>query len=75
MDIAEKLVCQFNVPNSEIAILTPYTAQREAINDELMQRREQQKKQKERRVLGDIQIKTITESQGELVNEQLYMYM
>ena len=73
MDISERLVCRFNVPNSEIAILTPYTAQKEAISDELIRRREQQKKQKERRVLGDIQIKTITESQGELVNEQLYM--
>ena len=63
MDIAERLVCQWNVPISTLAILTPYAAQKEAIGDEVKhrRRRELQKRIRER---GDITIKTITESQG-----------
>ena len=68
MDIAQKLICEFNVPSSEIAILTPYSAQKEAINEKLRRRKEQQKKNKEKKVLGDIPVKTITESQGRICN-------
>ena len=67
----QKLVCEFNVPSSEIAILTPYTAQKEAINDKLRWRKEPQKKNQERKVLGDIPVKTITESQGRVFKDTL----
>ena len=68
MDIAQKLICEFNVPSSQIAILTPYSAQKEAINEKLRRRKEQQRKNKEKKVLGDIPVKTITESQGRICN-------
>ena len=71
MDIAQKLVCEFNVPSSEITILTPYSAQKEAINEKLQRKKEQQKKNQERRVLGDIPVKTITESQGRVFKDTL----
>ena len=65
MDIAERLVCHHRVPNSEIAVLTPYSAQKEAISEELRQRIARQKgKQLERKLNENIQVKTITESQG-----------
>ena len=67
VEIAEKLVCHYRVPNSEIAILTPYSAQKEAISEELKKKIEQQKKRRlEQRLKDNIQVKTITESQGEL---------
>ena len=66
VDIAEKLVCQYDVANSEIAILTPYSAQKEVIKEKLTQRIRQPKIREIRRNLrNDIQVKTITESQGE----------
>lgn len=52
----EVLVCQYKVPSREIAVLTPYSAQKEAIKDKLSQRRDLEKK--------NIVVKTITESQG-----------
>ena len=68
MEIAEKLVCHYRVPNSEIAILTPYSAQREAISEELKKKMEQQKRGRQERKLNDnMQVKSITESQGELI--------
>ena len=68
------LVCGYHVSSSEIAILTPYSAQKEAIKEKLQQRKEQQKKRKEKRILGDIPVKTITESQGRtLIIYILYM--
>ena len=67
----QELVCQFNVPSGQIAILTPYTAQKEAINEKLRRRKEQQKKNEERKVLGDIPVKTITESQGRMFKDTL----
>ena len=70
----QKLVCEFNVPSSEIAILTPYTAQKEAINEKLQRRKEQQKKKKDRKVLGDIPVKIITESQGRVFIKILYQW-
>ena len=66
MEIAEKLVCHFRVPNSEIAILTPYSAQKEAISEELKKKIEQQRRRQGRKLNDNIQVKTITESQGEL---------
>ena len=67
MEIAEKLVCQYKVPNSEIAILTPYSAQKEAIGEELKKKMEQQRgRRMERKLNENIQVKTITESQGRL---------
>lgn len=54
--IAETLVCQYKVPSEEIAVLTPYSAQKEVIKDKLKQRRELRNK--------TILVKTITESQG-----------
>ena len=69
MEIAEKLVYHYRVPNSEIAILTPYAAQKEAITEEL-------KKMKQQRGITaneKIEVKTITESQGSYVTgTQLY---
>ena len=68
MEIAEKLVCHYRVPNSEIAILTPYSAQKEAISEELKKKMEQQKRGRQKRKLNDnMQVKSITESQGELI--------
>ena len=68
MEIAEKLVCHYRVPNSEIAILTPYSAQKEAISEELKKKVEQQKRGRQKRKLNDnMQVKSITESQGELI--------
>ena len=68
MEIAEKLVCHYRVPNSEIAILTPYSAQKEAISEELKKKMEQQKRGRQERKLNDnMQVKSITESQGELI--------
>ena len=68
MEIAEKLVCQYRVPNSEIAILTPYSAQKEVIGEELKKKMEQQKRRRmERKLNENIQVKTITESQGRLL--------
>ena len=65
MDIAERLVCHYRVPNSEIAVLTPYSAQKEEIGEELKQRIARQKgKRLERKLNENIQVKTITESQG-----------
>ena len=65
MDIAERLVCHYRVPNSEIAVLTPYSAQKEAIGEELQHRIVRQKgKRLERKLNENIQVKTITESQG-----------
>ena len=66
MDIAEKLVYQYKVPNTEIAVLTPYSAQKEAISEELKQRVERNRAQRRERRLDEkrIQVKTITESQG-----------
>ena len=66
MEIAEKLVCQYRVPNSEIAILTPYSAQKDAIGEELKKKMEQQRRRRMERRLNDniIEVKTITESQG-----------
>lgn len=63
VDIAETLIFHYNVPISKIAILTPYSAQKAAIGDEVRheRRRGLQKRIKER---GEICIKTITESQG-----------
>ena len=67
VEIAEKLVCHYKVPNSEIAILTPYSAQKEAIGEELKKKMEQQRRRRmERRLNDNIQVKTITESQGGL---------
>ena len=68
MEIAETLVCHYDVPNSEIAVLTPYSAQKEVISEKLKQRQAQQRTQKRRRSLDDklLRIKTITESQGEV---------
>ena len=54
--IAETLVCQYKVSSREIAVLTPYSAQKEVIKDKLNQRRELKNK--------NILVKTITESQG-----------
>ena len=66
MNIAEKLICQYNVPNSEIAILTPYSAQKEEIKQKLTQRIHNPKIRERRRKLSDeIKVKTITESQGQ----------
>ena len=67
MEIAEKLVCHYRVPNSEIAILTPYSAQKEAISEELKKKIEQQRRRQGRKLNNNIQVKTITESQGELL--------
>ena len=68
MEIAEKLVCHYRVPNSEIAILTPYSAQKEAISEELKKKMEQQKRGRQERKLNDsMQVKSITESQGKLI--------
>ena len=64
VDIAERLVFQWNVRHSEVAILTPYTAQKEAISDEVKRRREFQRRIERR---GDITIKSITESQGKVL--------
>ena len=65
MDIAERLVCHYRVPNSEIAVLTPYSAQKEAINEELQQRITRQRGMRlERKLNENIQVKSITESQG-----------
>ena len=66
VEIAEKLVCHFRVPNSDIAILTPYSAQKEAISEELKKKIEQQRRRQGRKLNDNIQVKTITESQGEL---------
>ena len=67
VDIAEKLVCQYDVPNSEIAILTPYSAQKEVIKEKLTKRIQQPKIKRERRLRNlrdNLTVKTITESQG-----------
>ena len=66
MDIAERLVCVHRVPNSEIAILTPYPAQKEEISRKLRQRIEQQTRGRQEVKLNEkqLQVKTITESQG-----------
>ena len=62
------MVCHYRVPNSEIAILTPYSAQKEAISEELKKKMEQQKRGRQERKLNDnMQVKSITESQGELI--------
>ena len=63
VDIAEKLVCQYDVPHSEIAILTPYSAQKEVIKEKLTQRIRQPKIKRERRLRDNLKVKTITESQ------------
>ena len=66
MDIAERLVCVHRVPNSEIAIITPYSAQKEEISRKLRQRIEQQTRGRQEVKLNEkqLQVKTITESQG-----------
>ena len=66
MDIAERLVCVHRVPNSEIAILMPYSAQKEEISRKLRQRIEQQTRGRQEVKLNEkqLQVKTITESQG-----------
>lgn len=53
VSIAKTLVQRHHVPNREIAVLTPYSAQKEEI-----------KKRMNAQHLGDILVKTITESQG-----------
>ena len=79
-------MCRHSVPNEQIAILTPYSAQKEEIKERLKQRREQQKRQRtqqqkqpqQQRILGDVLVKTITESQGisykSLIIAILYRY-
>ena len=57
VDIAQKLVCGYHVPSHQIAILTPYSAQKEVINEKLQQTT----------VLSGIPAKTITESQGRVL--------
>ena len=54
--IVKTLTNSYKVKPNEIAALTPYSAQKEEI-----------KKQLERQRVRDIQVKTITESQGGLL--------
>ena len=54
MDLAERLVVDFNVHPSEIAALTPYSSQREEIKSLI----------KKKSTLKGVNVKTITDSQG-----------
>ena len=67
MEIVRVLHCKHKVPNCQIAVLTPYKAQKEKIKDKL--------KQGEPDDLKNIQVESISESQGRLAPQSFCIYL
>lgn len=62
MEVAELLVSNYHVSPEEIAVITPYSAQKEEIKTRL-----------KTTCVDGIAVKTITESQGKFISIQLGM--